>query len=361
MIHDKSNPYRIALIITSLEEAGPIIFTSNLIKGLIECGSICDVFYFNEKEPTIEILARCTRIKFFSRLNFKDFDIVHSTGFIPDLYCALHRKRIIPPCVSGLHNFARQDLGQLYGKFKTDVIITLWQFALKRLNGHIYSSVQMADYYKEIFGSIVHINTRVIPYGIPPVQPKAIDKQSEELLVGLKQKYTVLCGCGVLVPRKGFSQIIDFLQHNEKFAAVIIGDGPERLRLEQQAIDLGVLDRVVFLGFRSCSSSYYPFVDIFCMTSNSEGFGLAMLEAMSFGLPIVCTDLAIYKQYIARDMVSFFDYGNLESFTQAVQSASSNRTDYSRKSKELFQTQFSLNKMATIHLDYYSTIIHLFE
>lgn len=60
---------------------------------------------------------------------------------------------------------------------------------------------------------------------------------------------------------------------------IIVGDGKERGRLEKLAKSL---DRIKFVGFQS-PEQYYRDASIFCMTSNFEGFGMVLTEAMSFG------------------------------------------------------------------------------
>ena len=60
---------------------------------------------------------------------------------------------------------------------------------------------------------------------------------------------------------------------------IIVGDGKERKRLECQARKL---ERVSFVGFQS-PEQYYRDASIFCMTSNYEGFGMVLTEAMAFG------------------------------------------------------------------------------
>ena len=61
---------------------------------------------------------------------------------------------------------------------------------------------------------------------------------------------------------------------------VIVGDGKERSRLEQQAKRL---ERISFVGFQS-PNQYYRDASIFCLTSNLEGFPMVLPEAMSFGV-----------------------------------------------------------------------------
>jgi N-acetyl-alpha-D-glucosaminyl L-malate synthase BshA len=70
---------------------------------------------------------------------------------------------------------------------------------------------------------------------------------------------------------------------------VLVGDGPERPRVEEEARALGVEDRVSFLGERVEVDRLLPAADLFLLPSESESFGLAALEAMACGVPVVGT------------------------------------------------------------------------
>ena len=74
---------------------------------------------------------------------------------------------------------------------------------------------------------------------------------------------------------------------------LIIGDGPLRESLIQQAKARGIADRVVFLGEISDISAYYHAADVFALASvaRSEAFGIVQLEAMACGKPVVNTNL----------------------------------------------------------------------
>jgi glycosyltransferase involved in cell wall biosynthesis len=69
----------------------------------------------------------------------------------------------------------------------------------------------------------------------------------------------------------------------------LAGDGPERGRLEGLVRQLALEGRVVFLGVRPDMESVYPAFDAFVLTSHSEGFSNAILEAMGTGLPVVAS------------------------------------------------------------------------
>ena len=72
---------------------------------------------------------------------------------------------------------------------------------------------------------------------------------------------------------------------------MIVGDGPERERLERLAASLGIAQRVAFEGWQSDARDFLTTFDVFVLPSRFEGFPLVLLEAMLAGLPVVATDV----------------------------------------------------------------------
>jgi len=70
---------------------------------------------------------------------------------------------------------------------------------------------------------------------------------------------------------------------------LLVGDGPERARLESLARQLGISDQVIFAGHRPDVPQLLSAMDIFVLSCDTEGFGIAALEAMAAGLPLVAT------------------------------------------------------------------------
>jgi glycosyltransferase involved in cell wall biosynthesis len=99
---------------------------------------------------------------------------------------------------------------------------------------------------------------------------------------------------GRLVARKATVQLVDALAASGIGNAhlLIVGDGPDATAIEERAVQLGVRNRLHLLGQVSDAEKYAALAssDVFVSASQHEGFGLVFLEAMAFGLPVLCYD-----------------------------------------------------------------------
>jgi glycosyltransferase involved in cell wall biosynthesis len=90
---------------------------------------------------------------------------------------------------------------------------------------------------------------------------------------------------------KGHDMVLDVLPSllawNPNLRYLVVGQGDDRDRLAQRAVELGVVARVTFAGFREDLADCYAACDLFVMPSTHEGFGIAFLEALANGRPVV--------------------------------------------------------------------------
>ena len=86
---------------------------------------------------------------------------------------------------------------------------------------------------------------------------------------------------------------------------LLIGDGPERSRVEALARQLGLGNRVVFVGKMLSFVELLQASDVFLMPSESESFGLAALEALSCGVPVVASDVGGIPEVVPEGEVGF--------------------------------------------------------
>jgi glycosyltransferase involved in cell wall biosynthesis len=142
---------------------------------------------------------------------------------------------------------------------------------------------------------IAPVPVDVIPYGIGiEASPNAAPRAARDPV------FTILF-VGRLVQRKGVVYLIRALRRVRPGNArlVIVGDGPERIRLEQVAREEGVLDRVEFWGRVSHATlrEAYLRANLFVLPSivdsrgDTEGLGVVLLEAMSYRVPVIASDV----------------------------------------------------------------------
>jgi glycosyltransferase involved in cell wall biosynthesis len=140
-------------------------------------------------------------------------------------------------------------------------------------------------------------------YGVPPAKVRvlhnpvdldAIAAQAAAPLedAALEGERPVLAAAGRLAGVKNYPLMIaaveDVVARRPAYLW-ILGDGPERARLESLARDHGVGRFVRFLGFQPNPFRYIARADLFVLTSTYEGFGNVLIEAMACGTPVVAT------------------------------------------------------------------------
>ncbi|MEW6274267.1 MAG: glycosyltransferase family 4 protein [Bacillota bacterium] len=105
-----------------------------------------------------------------------------------------------------------------------------------------------------------------------------------------------------LVPQKGISCFLKaaaMLVKDYRVNFLIVGDGPLRRQLEHEAVALGLENRVVFTGERDDVPVILSALDIFVLPSLTEGFPLAILEALAAGRPVIATRVGGIPEIIA--------------------------------------------------------------
>ncbi|HEY1614628.1 MAG TPA: glycosyltransferase family 4 protein [Rhizomicrobium sp.] len=103
----------------------------------------------------------------------------------------------------------------------------------------------------------------------------------------------VLLSAGHLIERKGHDLTISALPRLPRFTLLLVGDGPEKSRLQTLATRMGVADRVRFLGAVPHESmrEYYSAADALVLASSREGWPNVLLESMACGTPVVASPI----------------------------------------------------------------------
>ncbi len=172
--------------------------------------------------------------------------------------------------------------------WRTDFLTAISNFLLNRAKKNGYKG----DY-------------ALVPNGVDvPVFSKEINQTEKEVLknkLNKKPQDVFLVTSGRLTHKNGVDDVISALVNlppNVSF--MIIGKGEDGQKLQKQARDLGVSNRVKFVGFVPYSDipKYFSVSDIFIRASRSEGFGNSFIEAMAAKLPVIATPVGGIVDFI---------------------------------------------------------------
>lgn len=155
---------------------------------------------------------------------------------------------------------------------------------------------------------------------------KTVDVTNKKLELGLPLDKIILLSSGELIKRKNHETVIraiaEFRRDStsspdnlfNKIHYVICGHGELNQYLNQLGKELNVSDSISFLGYREDMMEIFQIADIFVFPSFQEGLPVALLEAMAYGLPVICSDIRGSSDLMggnARTAVDFCDGGIL--------------------------------------------------
>ena len=134
----------------------------------------------------------------------------------------------------------------------------------------------------------------MIPNGVSAHVPSSdAERQALRGEFGIEPDAPVIGSVGRLATVKGYDRLLGALpgvaRAHPGVVLLLIGDGPERGELETQANGLGMRERVRFAGFRADARGCYDIMDLFVLSSRSEGMPVALLEAMAAECPVAVT------------------------------------------------------------------------
>ena len=149
------------------------------------------------------------------------------------------------------------------------------------------------------------------------------------------------------------SAMARLLQDGVRCNCVIVGDGPLRTQLSEQARALGLSGRVFFEGFQKDVRPYLQIADAFVLTSHREGFPLSILEAMACGLPCVVTDVGGNAEAVTNKVHGLVvPPGSVDKVAEAISYLATHpyeRAEMSRMARLRVREEFDINdRMAEI-------------
>lgn len=274
----------------------------------------------------------------------KNYDLIiagesNFSGFVAGLYGILFKKPVINLCQGTDFNAWIKDKG-LRGALN------------KKLFKKNKLTITCSDYTKELVEKHdIAKNPITIKPGVDTSYYKEISREDNELFdLYNTENRTVILTVSRLVKRKGIDLVIKALSDVDKdFLYFIVGDGPEKMHLEELVDELSLNDKVLFLGPQTDDIvlKYYSMCDFFIMTPyevidhgkfDYEGFGIVYLEANACGKPVIATKSGGITDAV-KDSYSglLVEQNNAEAIKDAILKLINDKTLYNQLSKTSLQ------------------------
>lgn len=214
------------------------------------------------------------------------FDVIHLHLF-PAIYLSVFLGR---RCVIHEHNTDNR-------RRKYPLFSVLERFVYRRARAVIAISVAAAESLERWVGVLPKLH--VLPNFVPDLSQNVGGLESDCGLDSISGVHTHLVMVASLTSKKNHAFMLDVLaQLPPNYLLHLVGDGPLRGELVNQAKALGIDSRVRFHGAVRNVARFYSFANLCVLTSSWEGFGLVAIEAAQFGVPTVVPDIAGLRDFL---------------------------------------------------------------
>lgn len=228
---------------------------------------------------------------------YQNLDLLHVHYAVPHATSAYLAAQVLgekaPKIITTLHG---TDI-TLVGREKNYLPIT--RFSIYKSDAVTAPSQYLKHATYEKLNLSTSTAIEVIPNFVDPDRFKPPASKSPSLfttMIGscpIKEKIKVLVHVSNFRRVKRIQDVVLVLQkilQQTKAHLILIGDGPERSPIENMVRDLDLSSHVCFLGKQESFTEILGYSDLFLLPSETESFGLAALEAMACGLPVIASD-----------------------------------------------------------------------
>jgi glycosyltransferase involved in cell wall biosynthesis len=290
------------------------------------------------------------------------FDIVNTHFAIPSGPVGqLLAKKLRVPNVLSIHGGDIYDPSKLSSPHRVPFLFHTVRAMLKsadRLVAQSNDTKQNAVRYYDIKR---HID--LIPLGIK--KPVFEKKKREDF--DLSEDDFVFCTIGRLVKRKNTEEALTVLSNvkgQSRVKFLIIGDGPERRKLEIAIRKLNLSDSVCMMGNVSDEVKFQllDLSDCYLSTALHEGFGLVFLEAMACGLPIICFNNGGQTDFLVNGRNGFLtEVGDLVKFTECINTLLSDLKvrDQMGETNRHFIKEFYIERCAKQYIELFHQVLNV--
>jgi N-acetyl-alpha-D-glucosaminyl L-malate synthase BshA len=262
----------------------------------VRLGSFRENIFYHEVSitdyPLFEFQPYETQLasKMVDVVNYEKLDVLHVHYAIPHASAAFMAKQILKsqginiPFVTTLHG---TDITLVGRDPSFEPVIT---FCINQSDAVTAVSESLKNSTYEHFG--ISRDIHVIPNFVVPAEENSVFSEH------MRRKYAcdgerIICHVSNFRKVKRVDDVLRvFAKVNSEKPSklILVGDGPERANCERICRELDLCDRVIFLGKVRDTSHVLEIADVFLLPSETESFGLAALEAMAVGVPVISSN-----------------------------------------------------------------------
>jgi glycosyltransferase involved in cell wall biosynthesis len=352
---------RVLQVIDSLRVGGAEVLVRDLVPRFLRHGIDCEVLVLLRSASALEIGLQDAGVKILDTGNvplysprqipalarrMREFDLVHVHLFPAQLWAALAAVQTRCKLVTTEHNTWN---ARRHWWFRP---VDEWMYSrYQRIACNSDATAEeLVRWCPSVEGKV-----RVVPNGI---SVEAFANARPVDLRGRGGGMTKAVFVGRLEQQKDHATLLRALVLVPNVHLFMLGDGPLRGRLEQQARDLGIGDRVTFTGFRNDVPEILKACDIYVHSTTSDGFGIAACEAMAAGLPVIASDVPGLAQVIEGAGVIFpvGDHLSLAQELNALAESPEKRASMSEASRRRAR-DFSIERTVDLHIQMYEYVL----
>lgn len=274
-------------------------------------------------------------------------DCIHAHNHVAHLYAVLAGVFLRIPVVLTLHGQGFYDTPRT---LKLRRLLTRWTSAVAVVSQDAGSVVAKS-------GAVPESKIVVVPNGVDTsrFRPR-LDGEGCAIANSSLQDAITIGTVGRLSKEKNIPMLIDAFALLRKrlpalaFRLLIVGDGPERVHLEERIRRLEMVDVCQITGMVSDVRPWLQEMDIFCLSSDTEGLSISLLEACACGVPAVVTDVGGNREVVEDGKTGVItEPRDPQGFAAALGRLAADterRSAMGRAARALVLERFSLERMA---------------
>ena len=277
-----------------------------------------DLYHYTPKFVT-ELLE-------FQKAEGVDYDLIHSHYWLSgSVGMTLSREWNIPHVVT-FHTLAKTKMRARVGERESQLRQDVESLVTSDADGIVVSTDEERQDLVRLYRAEAR-KIAIIPPGVNLEMFHPVDRNDTRARLGIEEQNVVLY-VGRIEPLKGVDillRAVPMLECAQDLRVMVVGGSPgndaELERLKSLTVKLGIADSVTFTGSvpQHVLPDYYSAADVFVLPSHSESFGLAPLEAMACGTPVVVSRVGGLKTFVKNGETGYLvPWRRPESFAQRL-------------------------------------------